>query len=303
MKTAEAPRIHFRSHYVNAYDGARIRYFDSEEDLPAVLLANGLGGPVSAWHPYFERWRGVFRVLSWDYRGLYGSLLPHRAADLTVRAHARDVAAVLDAAGVETCAVLGWSMGVQVGLQFYSDNPTRVSHLALINGTYGSPLGGVPLPFSHITLPPLVRRARKLHRIGRSVVHAVSRTPLSYAMLRRLRMVAEGLSSERFYEMVEDFREVDLDLYFDLLTHLHLHDAERELSRIAVPTLVMAGSRDLLTPPWLARHIARSVPGAELFVIPGGTHYSAAEYPDQVAARFEQFVRGPSLSGRIGTRD
>jgi pimeloyl-ACP methyl ester carboxylesterase len=146
-------------------------------------------------------------------------------------------------------------------------------------------------------LPPLVRSARKLHRFGHGVVRAVSKAPLSYTMLRRLRMVSEGLSRDRFYEMISDFREVDLDVYFNLLAHLHEHDAERELSTIAVPTLVMAGSRDLLTPPWLARHIARTVPGAELFIISGGTHYSAAEYPDRVAARFETFVNErPSLA-------
>lgn len=290
MKTAEAEFVHFRSHYTRAADGTRLRFFDSGEDLPAVLLGNGLGGPVSAWRPYFERWRGVYRVLSWDYRGLYGSTLSRRDADLSIGAHARDVACILDAAGVEACALLGWSMGVQVALEFYSQAGHRVTHLALINGTYGQPLAGVPLPFSHLTLPPLVRHARRFNRLGQGIVGAVSRAPLSLSLLQRLRLVGGGLSQERFREMIEDFKQVDLDVYFDLLSHLHDHDALPHLRDVRVPTLVMAGSRDWITPPWLARKIATAIPHSELFMIPGGTHYCAVEYPVLVASRIERFT-------------
>lgn len=290
MKTEEASGIYFPTHYARAFDGSRLRYFDSEESLPAIVLANGLGGPVSAWTPYLERWRGQFRVLTWDYRGLYGSTIPERGADLSVSAHAKDLASVLDAAGIDQCIFFGWSMGVQVGLEFYSVAPNRVTHLALISGTYGAPLRGVPLPFSHITLPPLVRGVTRLHRLSRHVIHGMTRLPLSYSVLRKLQMIGPGLSRERFLQMVGDFREVDLEVYFQLLSHLGEHDAEATLRTIHVPTLVLSGSRDMLTPPWLARRIADQVPGAELFVIPKGTHYAAAESPDLVAERVAAFV-------------
>jgi pimeloyl-ACP methyl ester carboxylesterase len=291
MKTEVPSRIYFPAHYVETPDRARIRYFDSEESLPAIVLANGLGGPVSAWAPYLRRWQGNFRVLTWDYRGLYGSTIPFRTADLSVSAHASDLRAVLDAAGIDRCIFLGWSMGVQVGLEFYSQNPNRISHLALINGTYGAPLGGVPLPFSHITLPPVVRGVQRMHRLGRGLINGLSQLPVSYSVLRGLRMIGPGLSRERFHEMIGDFRDVDLEVYFDLLAKLQEHDAEAGLRDIDVPTLVLAGSRDVLTPPWLARRIANQVPGAELFVIPKGTHYAAAVSPDLVADRLEAFLR------------
>jgi pimeloyl-ACP methyl ester carboxylesterase len=122
------------------------------------------------------------------------------------------------------------------------------------------------------------------------VIQGMSRLPLSYSVLLKLQMIGPGLSQTRFQEMLADFREIDLEVYFDLLSHLGEHDAEATLRAIEVPTLVLTGSRDMLTPAWLARRIADQVPGAELFVIPKGTHYAAAESPDLVAERVEAFV-------------
>lgn len=255
------------------------------------MLANGLGGPVSAWHPYIRRWKGKYRVLTWDYRGLYGSVLPSRDTDLSVRSHVGDLRAVLDAANIKAAHLIGWSMGVQVGLELYSETPERLLSLVLTNGTYGSPLRGVPLPFSEVTLPPVVRGVQKMHGLGSIVLNRLSNSRLSFSVLRRLRIIAPGLKRERFQEMIDEFKSVNLDIYFDLLARLGEHDAEHTLPTIRIPTLVVAGSRDILTPPALARRICNQVPGAELFVIPGGTHYAAAEYPELIAARVEKFLK------------
>lgn len=291
MKTKEGNPTKFPTRFATAADGTRLRYFDSEGDGPAIVLANGLGGPVSAWDPYLEQWRGKYRILSWDYRGLYGSRLAHRSVKLDISTHAEDLAAIFRQAGLKEAVFIGWSMGVQVGIEFYSRYPSLTSALILTNGTYGRPLHGVPLPFSGITLPPLVRGVRQFHGVGRWLLNRVSRSRLSYTVLRQLYLLAPGFERDLFERMVQDFESVDLEIYLELLEELHKHDARHLLHTITVPTLVIAGARDLLTPPWFARKMAESIPGAQLFVVPGGTHYSAAEYPKVIATRIEHFLR------------
>ena len=302
MKTAEGKPHKFKARFARATDGARLRFFDSEGEGPPLILANGLGGPASAWNPYLERWSGRYRILSWDYRGLYGSSLPHRGAKLDISTHAEDLAAILDHAGVANAAFFGWSMGVQVGIEFYSRYPGRISELILTSGTYGRPLGGVPLPFSGIALPPLVRGARQFHGASRWLLDHLGRSPLSYTLLKRLSLIAPGFERARFEEMVQDFESVDLDIYFELLEKLHEHDGHHLLSSIRVPTLVITGARDLLTPPWFARRMAEGIPKSELFIVPLGTHYSAAEYPSLIAARVEQFLAAPGEVRRTADR-
>ncbi len=255
-------------------------------------MANGLGGPFSAWHPYIRRWEGSYRVITWDYRGLYGSILPSRDTDLSVSAHVGDLRAVLVAAKVQSAHLIGWSMGVQVGLELYNESPHLLDSLILVNGTYGSPLRGVPLPFSEITLPPVVRGLQRTHKLGSRLLKGLTTSRHSFTILRRLGIVAQGLERERFETMTNEFQAVNLDIYFDLLARLGEHDAEHILPHVKIPTLVVAGSKDILTPPSLARRIARTIAGAELFVISGGTHYAAAEYPEIIAARVEKFIEG-----------
>jgi pimeloyl-ACP methyl ester carboxylesterase len=182
-------------------------------------------------------------------------------------------------------------MGVQVGLEFYSLNQSRISHLVLMNGTYGRPLQGVPLPFSGVTLPRLVRGVQRLHGVTGRTIGRLGQSRLSYPMLRALGLIAPGLAREHFQEMMGDFRTIDFETYFDLLFHLGAHDAEHTLPSILAPTLVVGGTRDVITPPWFSRRIAQSIPQAELFMITGATHYAAAEYPALIAERVEHFLK------------
>lgn len=289
-ENSRGPSIRFPSFTTRSPDGVRIRYFDTGGHLPTLVLANGLGGPVSAWNPYIHRWSEKFRLISWDYRGLYGSLLAHRNNDLSIESHASDLKSVLDAAEVERTSFLGWSMGVQVGLQFYSQSPNRVESLALLNGTFGKPLRGVPLPFSELTVPPLVRGAQRAHKLGARLLRGLSQSRLTLPTAKRLGLVAPTMAQNQFDVMVRDFNDVNLEIYFDLMNRLGEHDAENILSSVTVPTLVITGARDRITPPSYARRIASEISGAELYVIPHATHYAAAEYPELVAGRLEKFM-------------
>lgn len=301
MKYSGGRSINFPSCTTTSPDGTRLRYFDTgscgdQAHLPVVVLANGLGGPVSAWRPYLKRWTGRYRLIAWDYRGCYGSVPNPGRPDLSVPAHALDLTTILDHARVESAAYVGWSMGVQVGLEFHVKNPGRLSHLTLISGTYGRPLRSVPLPFAEQALTPLIQGASRLRFVGQRLLSGASRSALTFPALRALGVIAEGLPHAHYQRMVEDFTAIDLDLYFQLLAELGRHDAESTMPHIRIPALIVAGSRDILTPPSLARRIAREIPGAELFVISGATHYSTVEYPDVIAHRLERFMERPSPS-------
>jgi len=238
--------------------------------------------------PYLTVLQG-HRVLAWDYRGLYGSLLARPDASVQVSAHAEDLLDILNSAGIKQVHFVGWSMGVQVGLEFFARSPERVASLSLLNGTYGRPFRALPLPFAEWTLPSLLPSMQKWGPWGNALL-PITRSPLSFAAARALGIVARGLDREHFYRMVRDFEQVDLKAYVRQLHALGEHDAETILSRVSVPTLVAAGAKDVLTPPHLARKIALTIPNAELFILPAGTHYAPAEFPQAIAERVLSFI-------------
>ena len=85
------------------------------------------------------------------------------------------------------------------------------------------------------------------------------------------------------------FAGLDMDLYMEVLQRLGEHDARPMLGQVDRPVLVIAGDRDVLTPRAAMERMAEAIPGAEFTVVPGGTHYAAAEYPELVNLRIERF--------------
>jgi pimeloyl-ACP methyl ester carboxylesterase len=67
------------------------------------------------------------------------------------------------------------------------------------------------------------------------------------------------------------------------------------LPEIAIPTLVLAGEHDELTPPEDARRMSESIPGAQFVSIAGAGHASPIERPRAVAAALAAFFR-PALA-------
>src|SRR5688572_15241479 len=136
-------------------DGTRICWFDSGTPGPVILLANGLGGPVAALRTYIRHFARTNRVVTWDYRGLYASRLGQRAS-LEIPDHATDARAVLAALGTNVDTYVGWSMGVQVGLEIYRQDPRAIERLVLMNGTAGRPFDAVFPPAGPALLRGLV---------------------------------------------------------------------------------------------------------------------------------------------------
>ncbi|MCK6535691.1 MAG: alpha/beta hydrolase [Polyangiaceae bacterium] len=277
---------------ITVSDGATIAIHDTGGPGRPLVLANGLGGPFASWRHQVDYLSDRYRIISWDYRGLYGSTAP--AGDpprLGVDAHVDDLERVLESLGVTRAAFLGWSMGVQVILELYERRPELVSHLILINGTFGKPLHSTRVPMSAKIVPGLVEQARRVHEQASSVLRRATQWPETVMWLKRLGVVGSTMDEELFREIAAEFGGVNLDLYLKILSELGEHDAAHVLDAVAVPTLVITGDRDAFTPRQLAQQMARRIRGGEILVVRGATHYAALEYPELVNLRIEKFLR------------
>ena len=74
------------------------------------------------------------------------------------------------------------------------------------------------------------------------------------------------------------------------------HDATDLLPSVRVPTLVVAGERDLFTPLARSEEMAKAIPGAELLVLQGGSHAALVEQPETIGAAVEKFLRAHGLA-------
>ena len=64
----------YDSRFVQANDGTWLAVYSiGDPKNPAFVLSNGLGGNIIAWRHLIEYFKDQFRIISWDYRGLYRS--------------------------------------------------------------------------------------------------------------------------------------------------------------------------------------------------------------------------------------
>ncbi len=274
-----------------SFDGTEIAYQAVGQGRP-ILLCNGLGGAWEAWSHQIQCFRDRYRLLSWDYRGLYGSAAPADPDALRMADHARDALHLLRKEGAERAAVFGWSMGVQVALEMFRLAPERVASLALLNGVAGRPWDYVfNLNLVGRLLPPFLRGLRSIPGTIETVVRQVTRLPEPGEWVRRIGLAAGTLDEQLANELVVKLRGLDMDTFIRLLERMGEHDGWDLLPLIDVPTLIIAGTRDVFTPRSAAERMTRRIAGSEIMLLPGATHYAALEYPEMINLRLEKFLR------------
>ena len=276
-------------------DGTRLTYYSGgTEDGVALVFCGGLGGGIHVWQPLFERFAPRFRLLAWDYRGLYASG-PSRRRAYGIEHHARDLLHLLEHEGVETPVLLGWSMGVQVMLEAHRTDPRLARGLVAIHGTPGRPLQ--PAFGSDVLeriLPPLSLLMRGAGRRFAWTAPSLARSRLVAGAFvwasQRLGWMAPEIDFERFQDVAAEWLALDLGIYAEIFRRMGEHDASDLLAAIRVPALVIAGERDRFTPSEIAREMAAGMPEARLELLPDATHFGLIEYPNEIVAAVERYL-------------
>jgi pimeloyl-ACP methyl ester carboxylesterase len=162
----------------------------------------------------------------------------------------------------------------------------------LINGVAGKPYRSVMnLGLMGDILPPVIRGIGSVPRLVEAVTRRLVSMPETVQWAKRLGIASRTLDDEIFHQLAGSFANLDMGRYMRILEYLGEHDASSVLDTVKVPTLIIAGDRDLMTPRAAAERMARRIPGAEIMLVPGGTHYVAVEYPELVNLRAEKFFR------------
>ena len=272
------PEIPFQHESVPTDDGINLAVQWVGEG-PAVVLANGIGVIQPGLDHIVDHLRNRYRVITWDYRGVGRSALQNGMKDMSMPRHASDVLAILDALGEERAAVMGWSMGVPVGLEVIRQAPSRVAG-------YGALFGAACPPFRAAFPTPVAAAIEGLFRWGeahpkgaQTLIEVATVWPeLSWRVSSGVRFVGPHANRAIYEADVQSVVQADKRAYLNTMTQLLRHDARDVLAQVQCPSVVIAGDSDWVTPPSAAEEIAEQIPDAELIIIPNATHFGVIEY-------------------------
>ncbi|MGD3111906.1 alpha/beta fold hydrolase [Streptomyces sp. YGL11-2] len=286
-----APPVPRTTRTVTSADGARLyAEIHGPEDAPAVVLAHGWTCSTAFWAAVVRELAAEHKVVVYDQRG-HGRSPAVPPAGYGTGPLADDLVAVLEQTldDGERAVVGGHSMGGMTIMAAAERPELRArAAAALLCSTGGADLAAEARVFP-LPTPAGRRRAHRLMLGSRAPLG-----PVSPATRRALRYATMGAGSSA--EQIEACARIVHDCPPGVRARwgrvLHELELTRGVSRLAVPTAVIVGTADRLTPVVHARRLASVLPECVgLTELPGLGHMTPVEDPDAVAGRLRELVR------------
>ena len=238
-------------------EGLRTHYeMAGSPSLPALLFSNCLGADLSIWEPQLPALIAEFRVVRYDTLGHGQSAVPR--GPYTIEKLGRQALALLDGLGIERASYCGISMGGLIGQWLALHAPDRLQKLILVDtaARIGN-LEGWNTRIEDVLkdgITPIIPGA--LQRWFTSDFHSANPE-----IIAATKAMLEAVSREGYTNCCVAIRDADF--------HSDIHS-------IGIPTLVITGQHDPVTPPEDGRYLAENIAGATYIELPAA-HLSNVE--------------------------
>lgn len=262
-------------------------YFEENGAGELIVLIAGLGHGSA----YFEKTLPVLgkigRAVAIDTRGVGQST--SKREEFSVERWAQDVADLIEGLGAKRAHLVGSSLGACIALQTAVDHPDRVASLVVVAG-FSELDRSLELNFrlrigiiEKLGMGDALAAHIAMWTLGRDFIN----TPAGQAAVERLFASVRRNSPERYLAFIRAI------LAFGRCEPGQEGQPKltQRLREIRVPTCVIVGGQDILTPVSQSRQVASHIPGAEVYVIPGCGHITFSEKPDETAKLVGDFLR------------
>ena len=294
-----------------ASDGTRLAYtVVGDGPLTPIFFVNGWTCSDAYWAeigpPLVERGHPVVFA---DTRGHGESGLPRQPGfcarnltrdDVSVDRLARDVVEILDDAGIAKAALAGHSMGVQTIFETYRIAPDRVAAIFPVAGTFENPVRTFADKAFLDSLYPVADVLFKFmpFEVLRPFIRRTASPELGHRVVRLIKVAGPKVRAESLAPHMAQIGEVNFSVLFKMMSEMRKHSCADILPTVHVPVLVLAGRRDLFTPPSVQDKMADLIPNNEIVWFEESGHMLPIEEPAGIVEAMTDF-----LTRRVDARE
>ncbi|MGY3670950.1 alpha/beta fold hydrolase (plasmid) [Marinovum sp. KMM 9989] len=217
-----------------------IAYLERPGTGPTLVLLHGIGSNAASFTPLLPHLPTVFRVIAWNAPG-YGGSDPLPQTWPQAQDYAAALGGLLDRLHIGCCALLGHSLGALTATAFAAGHADRVTHLTL-----AAPAIGHGVAPGEVLSAPAQARIDDLERLGSQ----------AFAAVRAPRLVHQPEDNPAALALVETaMRQISMPGYGQAARMLASGRLLDDAERLWVPTDVIVGAEDCVTPPEGARRV------------------------------------------------
>ena len=237
-------------------------------DATPILFLHGVGSDHHVWAPQIDHFSIDRRAIALAYPG-YGN--SDFIADATRDDYAASVLAAMDALTIERAHICGLSLGGVVAIALHALARKRCASLIIADSFAVHPEGQAIYDRSEAASRTIGMRALAEARVDALLGSAA--TPA----IRRL--------------VIDTMSAISPAAYVLGARAVWLAEQRDRAAAIDVPTLVLVGEEDGVTPPALSERLAAQIPGGKLAIIPRAGHLANLEQPEAFNATIDGFLR------------
>ena len=238
------------------------------EGLPIIFL-HGVGSDKRVWAPQLAHFGRQRRVLAFDYPGYGESEFVERASRDD---YADTMVAAMDALSIERAHVCGLSLGGVIAIAMHAAAPARCASLIIADSFALHPDG------------------HGIH--DRSVAASRTMDMRALAEARSGFLLGSTASEALRAEVIDTMAGIDPFAYRLGVEAVWLADQRERASAIDVPTLILVGDEDIITPPALSDELGALIRGSRVEIINAAGHLSNAEQPEIFNETVDRFLSG-----------
>jgi 3-oxoadipate enol-lactonase len=239
-----------------------------------VLFLHGIGGNKKNWKNNINFFSKNFLTVAWDTRG-YGDSDDYNG-ELDFDNILDDLKKVIDFFKKTGAHIVGLSMGGQIATLFYDKYPNYVKTLTLCDTHFGlSNLSPTEIEkFINLRKEPLLNG-----KVPKDIAPSVAST-----------LIGDNNNISAYNQLVESMSLLHKESYLKTIESSMRTEHRHIFKNIKVPTLIMVGELDTLTPPSMSKSIMNEIKGSYLKIIPKAGHLINIEEPDIFNQNLIQFL-------------
>lgn len=276
----------------NSFDGSPI-YYEVRGDGDPIVFVYGIACLINHYRPQINYFSTSHKVIAYDLRGHHKSPRPDLDENLTIEALAKDLKFLMSHLQLEKAHFVGHSFGAPVLIKAYELSPEIFKSITLINGFAKNPIKNM---FGLDVVEPFFHYFKAKYQENPSLYNYLWQQAVNNPIAIQLSALAGGfnikLTSLKDIEIyAKGVAHMDLQVFLTLFEDMMQFDGSAILNSIKVPTLIISGEKDNVTPKSYQEQLRDQIPNNEFMLVPYGSHCTQLDFPDFVNLKMEKFFK------------